>query len=611
MISALRAFNALQIAAALVSDDGRILSANEALSDIFGDTPASLEGADLHDLLRSRATKLIGEGAATSYCLVVDGSPKWLRLDRRQIDNRAVVVLTDVTVERTQIEEQRNFYSVRDRLLLDGQVGTWGYDPDADLYRFSSELALGHEQATAPVPTQVLQLIQHAADRDKDTAIRERITREGGVANAEMRYRAADGSWTHLAVHYRSGRKLPSGRYEMFGISQDITAVAKARDEAAQFSQRLALALKAAEAGVFQYDFKAKSFWASQELTEMIGADTVEMLRQEPAALFIAADRALAREFFVKAAQGTARSIDLRMIGVRGTRWVRFYFDVKKKSADGAPLRGVGLLIDIDERKRQEIELAEARRAADYANRTKTEFLANMSHELRTPMNAILGFAGLIEQQAFGPISERYLEYVGHIRGSGEHLLDLINDVLDLSKLEAGKLELRESEVDVVSIIDDCLTLLRERAHTGRVRLDTVRPPADLPLLRADARAVKQLLLNLLSNAIKFTPEGGKVTVRAWRQEDGDVFLAVADTGIGMAPGDVEKALSPFGQIDSALARKHEGTGLGLPICRSLMELHGGELTVESELGKGTTMTARFPSARAIDTMRTSQALSA
>jgi PAS domain S-box-containing protein len=235
------------------------------------------------------------------------------------------------------------------------------------------------------------------------------------------------------------------------------------------------------------------------------------------------------------------------------------------------------------------------------ANHAKTEFLANMSHELRTPLNAILGFSEVIKSQMFGPIgTAKYADYAADIHTSGQHLLDLINDVLDLAKLEAGKLDLRETDISLAAIVAQCVALVRQRAKEAGVALN-VELPDRLPALRADERAVKQVLLNLLSNAIKFTPRGGNIVTRVTVAGRKGLTICVIDSGIGMSASDVEVALAPFGQIDSKLARKHQGTGLGLPITRSLVRLHGGDIAIESAPGKGTTITAHFPAARVID----------
>jgi signal transduction histidine kinase len=265
---------------------------------------------------------------------------------------------------------------------------------------------------------------------------------------------------------------------------------------------------------------------------------------------------------------------------------------------DGQPA-SLSWLSDITRRKSIEEELIKSKEAAEFANRTKTEFLANMSHELRTPLNAIIGFAEVIKDEMFGPVGlPKYAEYARDIHTSGRHLLDLINDILDLSKLEAGKLELREEDVSLRTALEDCLTLIRNRAEKSDILLATDVEPR-LPKLRCDERALKQVLLNFLSNAVKFTPAGGTVTTRIRRAAEG-IEVSVSDTGIGMSEADIQVALAAFGQVDSKLARQQQGTGLGLPISKSLIELHGGMLTVKSAPGKGTTMIAAFPASRIV-----------
>ena len=266
---------------------------------------------------------------------------------------------------------------------------------------------------------------------------------------------------------------------------------------------------------------------------------------------------------------------------------------------DGKPA-SLSWLSDITARKRAEEELLRSKEAAELANRSKTEFLANMSHELRTPLNAILGFSEVIETEMFGPVgTPRYLEYARDIHASGEHLLDLINDVLDLAKLEAGKLDLHETTVSLPDAIERCMALVRGRAGKAGVALAVELPPTP-PGLRADARALKQILLNLLTNAVKFTPAGGKVTLSVSDAGRKGFTIAIADTGIGMSAADIQVALSPFGQVDSELARKHEGTGLGLPITHALVRLHGGDIAIASTPGQGTTITVSFPRDRVV-----------
>ena len=243
-------------------------------------------------------------------------------------------------------------------------------------------------------------------------------------------------------------------------------------------------------------------------------------------------------------------------------------------------------------------ELRIAKEAADAANRSKSDFLTTMSHELRTPLNAIIGFSDILKSQIFGPGgSEKYCEYANDINNSGQHLLDLINDILDLSKVEAGQEELHEEDIVIPELIGSITSLVRQRASKKGVKLE-MEVQKDLPSLHADKRKLKQIFINLLSNAIKFTEAGGRVTFSAWCDTENGYVFQIADTGIGIAPADIPKALSKFGQVDSDINRQNAGTGLGLPLTKELIELHGGSLDLQSVLGEGTTVTVRFPAAR-------------
>jgi signal transduction histidine kinase len=236
----------------------------------------------------------------------------------------------------------------------------------------------------------------------------------------------------------------------------------------------------------------------------------------------------------------------------------------------------------------------EARRAS----RAKSEFLASMSHELRTPLNAILGFTEIIKAELYGPLGHRkYVEYAEDVYKSGAHLLDLINDVLDLSKIDAGKMELRETVFSVTELINDTAMLLREKAR-GHVSMELCLSAPTRVM--ADRRLTKQILINLLSNAIKFTPKGGAITVGAQEKPGLGIEIYVADTGIGMTEAQVEKAFSLYGQVDSRIARSHEGTGLGLPISYALARLQGGDLIAQSVPGRGTCMTLSLPERRIV-----------
>jgi len=246
-------------------------------------------------------------------------------------------------------------------------------------------------------------------------------------------------------------------------------------------------------------------------------------------------------------------------------------------------------------------ELERARNAAESASRSKSRFLAMMSHELRTPLNAIIGFADLMQTGTLGPVSPpRYREYVRDIHLSGLNLLAVINDILDMAKIEEGKMVLFEEEVDLDEQIYLAFRFIAFRARQSGVEVE-MRVPEDLPRLHADRRAIRHILFNLLGNAIKFTPSGGRVSVVARRLADG-LELAVIDTGIGMSPEHLAIALTPFGQVANEFTRTHDGTGLGLPLVKSLAELHGATLRIESDLGVGTTVRVIFPAGRIVET---------
>jgi len=352
----------------------------------------------------------------------------------------------------------------------------------------------------------------------------------------------------------------------------------------------------------WEIDDERRITYVSERFFAATGADPASVLGRDAA------------EFVLEHSSGTENeeqlrdlSLQLPMRGLR-LRYLRAAGDVRYLSLSAKPYRdevggflgyrGVGS--DVTSAVEDAMVLREAKERADLANRAKSEFLANMSHELRTPLNAIIGFSDVIQQQMLGPdASGRYESYVGDINNSGRHLLSIINDILDLSKIEAGREELSISDIGLDEIVASTETLFAGRFEQADLKL-TIEMPTPTPTLSVDARKMKQCLANLLSNALKFTPVGGVVRVAAKLELDGGVTIAVHDTGIGIAAKHIPTALAPFGQVESPFRRVHNGTGLGLPITRALIELHGGNLALESELGMGTIVTLTIPPSRIV-----------
>ena len=273
----------------------------------------------------------------------------------------------------------------------------------------------------------------------------------------------------------------------------------------------------------------------------------------------------------------------------------------QRASGEAARLRAYVAELEATKRELEQTSrnLSSALTSAAAANHAKSQFLAAMSHELRTPLNAVIGFSEMLAHETFGPLGHaKYNEYVEDIRASGVHLLSLINDVLDLSRLDAGQMEMADEDIDLADIVAQSLRIVRGRAQESGIRMFEAIEAPELAV-RGDRRRIRQVLINLLANAIKFTPEGGTIRVAIARRGE-DAVVAVTDTGIGMAKEDIPKAFEQFRQLDNSLSRKYEGAGLGLPLARQLMEAHGGQLELESTLRVGTTATMTFPSARVI-----------
>lgn len=363
--------------------------------------------------------------------------------------------------------------------------------------------------------------------------------------------------------------------------------------------RKMASAIEQSSVGIFITDIDGIIEYANPKVFSMSGFDKAEVIGSNPN-IFKSGltSNEIYEDLWVTIIAGRHwRGEVINKYKSGGYYWGKLQiFPVRDKT--GKIKNFVAIIEDVTERKRSEEKLILAMQDAENANQAKSSFLANMSHEFRTPLNAILGFAETIKMEILGPLKhDKYSEYIDHIYDSAQHLMQLVEEILDLSKIESGRQDINEKKIDVADLIMNCLALVNEQARKAEVNIDG-KIEEMLPPLLADERMTKQVLLNLLSNAIKFTAKGGAVKLRAFLSGDGHIKIVASDTGIGISREDYEKVFSVFGQAESILTRSHEGSGLGLPISRRLIELHGGTLDLESVLGEGTIVTITFPTQR-------------
>jgi cell cycle sensor histidine kinase DivJ len=399
--------------------------------------------------------------------------------------------------------------------------------------------------------------------------------------------------------------RLPEPHALLVGAAL-LVAIAQASAMAIAAQERRQAVDAALEAGEARYRYLAESALdlitlhspdgtirlASPASTGLLGYAPADLVGISPSRLCYPDDRHGIEAAFAEARAGRAATAELRL---RSSKGVYVWCELRCR-----PVRDeiVAVTRDITRRKAHERALIEARDQAEEASRAKSRFLANMSHELRTPLNAIIGFSEMMTREMFGTIGPRYQEYSRLIHESGSHLLELINSVLDMSKIEAGKFKLHEEMFDLQDAAESAVRFLRIPAEQARVALKLAIAPGTRQVF-ADQRAVKQILINLLSNGVKYTPPGGevRVTARMLAEPGRGVEITVADTGTGISKPDLERLGRPFEQVENAQTRAKEGTGLGLALVKSLAQLHGGEAVLQSVLGEGTIVTVRLPHA--------------
>jgi PAS domain S-box-containing protein len=389
---------------------------------------------------------------------------------------------------------------------------------------------------------------------------------------------------------------------EMIAVTRDVTERVLMEQTAQRVRDQLEQAQRIADIGSWEWDFASGELSWSDQCYRIVGWDPAEgKPTLERFMRSVHRDDRAKLEATIRAGveEGASCDYDHRVVWPNGEVRVVHQLGEVKRDASGRPVRMLGTTQDVTELWAARAELEASKLRAEAANQAKSRFVASMSHELRTPLNAIIGFSELLLGDEGALAADRRAEYARDINTSGKHLLSVINDILDVSRIEAGKITLDEDEVSLQELVDTTARMVRPRAEETGVVVE-LKLARDLPLVLADRRLLLQTLLNLASNAVKFTERGGRVEIAARLAPEGSVEIAVGDTGIGMSAADVARVGEPFLQVDGRLARKFEGTGLGLVIAKRLAEMHGGTLAIESQLGAGTTMTIRLPASRVV-----------
>ena len=593
----------------LLDRNGTILFHSAAVDEVLGDGAGAV-GISIVDEIHPDDRQRIGERlticAATPDRVLVesfrvqhrDGSWRWMETRATNlIDDPEVgailCVTRDVTASR-RLERQ-----LREAEQL-ARFGHWRWSKAAPAPQWSEGAAKILDRAGISMPMGGdwhLELI-HPDDRDTLLSTLLDVFDTMKPVASVARFRAGDGGYRHIKTHAYVEFDAHDQVDALVGMVEDVTEQIAAEEALRHSEARYRLLAEEASDIIHHTSPDGRMLYVSPSIEAVLGyapeafrnlGDNLHHIHPDDRGHVVdnyetlfSGRESIRVEFRMRHSAGHYVWLEATMRSVR--------------EKDGRISEIVGVTRDMSERKRNEFELMEARERAEAANLTKSRFLANMSHELRTPLNAIIGFSEMLKLQMFGELGhDRYREYAGLINESGQLLLDLINDVLDMSKVEAGRYELHHEKIDIVEVVDATVRLVRGRAQDENLalRVDLDDGVETLPLV-ADVRALKQILLNLLSNAIKFTPRGGEVSVGV-RKTMGGVIFAVSDTGCGIPNDHLPRLTRPFEQVstDANLARK--GTGLGLALVRSLAELHGGSITIESELGSGTTVEVVLP----------------
>lgn len=436
---------------------------------------------------------------------------------------------------------------------------------------------------------------------DLEISFEQLLNKETKNIRAFTKLRTLDGKFRAVEISLAILSKNNDESYKIVGSMTDVEERRQTEQALVEAEKKYRNIVQHASAGIYQATKEGQFISVNNAMAKILGYDSPDDILQEitdiSKQLYLNPGE---RDRFIRELDRKDEVMDFENKIVRkdGSEiWVRENTRLVRDDT-GKILFFEGTMEDITQRKLAEIALIEAKQQSDLANRAKSEFLANMSHELRTPLNAIIGFSEIIKNEVFGPVGRKeYWEYSNDIFESGKRLLNVINEILDVSKIEAGERQLNEGVIDLGKVLEACIGLQRARAQAGELSLALELSPM-MPKVIGEELAMKQIFMNLLSNAIKFTPNGGHISIRDDLDDEGNLSVSVTDTGIGIDAANIQKAISPFGQIDNSLSRDNSGTGLGLTLVNALINLHGGSMDIISQKNIGTTVTIIIPRRR-------------
>lgn len=595
----------------LLDDQGNYIYHSPAIKEMIGIEPQEALGFFAADIVHADDRDRVAD--RIRYCLAnrgvrlsenfrlphADGSWRWVEADVRNLlddpDIQGVLVVSRDVTSRRRMEDH---LSIAERTA---GFGTYRWDHGCDAPTISPTLArmLDLPGDVEELPDTTLYALLHPDDVDHVRTTLTSLGDDPKPFSLAMRLKQQDGSYRHFVSHGFPELDDDNEVRCVVGIMDDVTEgfhtelALKRTAEQYQLIAEHAYDMFARHTpdGVLTFVSPAVRKVMGAEPEDVVGLNIIEMMHRD--------DQTEARKKLEALNTGAdSVRISFRLPNLKGEFiWLESTVHPILVERTGQMVEAIAITRDISERKEYEQRLLDAREKAETANRTKSTFLANMSHELRTPLNAVIGFSEILKRQMYGPLGDEvYDEYANLIHESGTHLLDLINDILDMSKVEAGKMEIEPEPIDMVEIVETCMRFVeaKSEAKNQRVQLNVLTPDLGNSAY-ADIRATKQILINLLSNAVKFTGEGGSISVDVQSLPNG-LEVSVCDNGVGIDPTDIPRLLRPFEQIADKSSQAEEGSGLGLALTKSFAELQGGTFFLESEKGKGTKAIVTLPS---------------